>query len=266
MTEKTKSAQWKTAITKVEPNRILVHGYAIDEMMGNITYAGSVYLLLRGELPSKKTEKMLDTILVSSVDHGVTPPSVLSALTCASTGGNLSQSMACAILSINQFHGGAIENCQKMLYEGVARMKREGLTVQEAGERTVRDLLEEKKTLFGLGHRIHTKDPRKEKLFDSARQLEFYSDYCRLLEAMAEAFARIKGKDLPINVDGAIGAILCEMGFPAHLGNAFFMIARMPGILAHFNEEKERQKPMRRINPAEYEYDGPEYREYPFDY
>ena len=87
-----------------------------------------------------------------------------------------------------------------------------------------------------------------------------------MLEALAAAFAKIKGKKLPINVDGAIAAVLCELGFPSHMGNAFFMIARMPGILAHYSEEKQRQKPMRRINPNDYEYDGPDYREYPFDY
>ena len=159
MAQQTKTTEWKTAITKVEPNKILVHGYAIDELMGQISFAGNLYLMLRGDLPSKKTEKMMDTILVSSVDHGVTPPSVLSALTCTSTGGNLSQAMACAILSINQFHGGAIENCQKALYEAVELMKAEGLTPEQAGERVVSEALAKKKKLFGMGHRIHTKDP-----------------------------------------------------------------------------------------------------------
>ncbi len=252
--------EWKTGITKVEPNRIMIYGYAIDELMGNISYAEGVYLLLKGELPPKNHGKMMDAILVSSLDHGVTPPSVLASLTCASTGGNLSQAVACGVLSINSYHGGAIENCQKMLIEGLLMRDRERITTEEAARRIVQDAVEKRKRLAGFGHRIHTKDPRTQKLFEMAKDLGIYGDYCQLIEAMADAFLKIKGKPLPINVDGAIAAVLCEMDFPPHLGNAFFMIARLPGLVAHIDEEKRRQKPMRKINPLDYEYDGPSYR------
>jgi citrate synthase len=260
MSEAVAQKEWKTAITRVEPNKITVHGYAIDEMMGKISFAEGLYLILRGELPPANAGKLMDAILVSSVDHGVTPPSVPAALTSASTGANLSQAMACAILSINQFHGGAIENCQKALYEGAKMMKEEGITPEEAGERIVAQSMASKKTLFGLGHRVHTKDPRTARLFEIAREAGLYGDYCRMIQGMAAAFEKAKGKSLPVNVDVAVAAALCEMDFPAEMGNAFFMIARMPGILAHYNEEKKRQKTMRRICPNDYEYDGPGYR------
>jgi citrate synthase len=58
-------------------------------------------------------------------------------------------------------------------------------------------------------------------------------------------------------VDGAIAALLCEMDFDPILANAFFMIARVPGLVAHIYEEKTRMKPMRKIHPTDVEYDGP---------
>jgi citrate synthase len=255
--------EWKTAITKVEPNKITIHGYAIDELMGSISYAEGVYLMIKGELPPPNFGEMMDTILVSSLDHGVTPPSVLAALTCTSTGGNLSQALASGILSINRFHGGAIENCQKMLITAMGMKNKNNLALEKAAEDIVKDSIERKLTLPGLGHRIHTNDPRTTKLFDIAKELGFYGDYCKMLVAIQDAMAKTKGKKLPINVDGAIAAILCEMKFPPELGNAFFMIARMPGLLAHIMEEQMRQKPMRQINPKEYQYDGREYRPVP---
>ena len=66
------------------------------------------------------------------------------------------------------------------------------------------------------------------------------------------------GKILPINVDGAIAALLCELDFDPVFANAFFMIARVPGLVAHIYEEKTRYKPMRKIHPTDVEYDGPE--------
>ena len=94
---------WKTAVTKIEPNKISVRGKAIDELMGKTSYAQMVYLLLKGEMPSDNVGKMMEAILVSSVDHGTTPPSALSAITVASTGAPLNASVAAGILAISKF-------------------------------------------------------------------------------------------------------------------------------------------------------------------
>jgi citrate synthase len=63
---------------------------------------------------------------------------------------------------------------------------------------------------------------------------------------------------MPVNVDGAIAALLCELEFDAIFANAFFMIARLPGLVAHIYEEETRYKPMRKIHPTDVSYDGPE--------
>ena len=95
-----KEETWKTAITKVEPNKLLLRGYRIDELMGNITFAQAVFLAIKGELPSEKEARMIDAMLVSSIDHGVTPPSCLSARTIASAGAPLNAALAGGILAI----------------------------------------------------------------------------------------------------------------------------------------------------------------------
>ena len=103
-------SSWKTGITKIEPNKILVRGYPIDQLMGKANFGQMVYLLFKGELPTQNQGRMVEAILTSSVDHGVTPPSVLSALTVTSTGAELNSAVAAGILSISRFHGGAIED------------------------------------------------------------------------------------------------------------------------------------------------------------
>ena len=112
----------------------------------------------------------------------------------------------------------------------------------------------------GFGHRFHTRDPRAARLFQLALELELEGEHVRMLRAAERVLtAREKtlGRPLPVNVDGAIGAILADLGLDPRLFNGIFMIARMPGLVAHVTEEQTREKPMRRIDPVNHAYDGP---------
>jgi len=250
---------WKTAVTKIEPNKISVRGKRIDELMGKASYSQMVYLLLKGKMPSENIGKMIETILVSSVDHGTTPPSALSAITVASTGAPLNAAVAAGILAISQFHGGAIEDCMHILKQGMDVVEKENKNVNEAAAKVVADFREAKKRMSGFGHRLHTDDPRTKKLFALAKEYGVAAKYVDLANAFVEEIEKSLGKKLPLNVDGAIAALLCEMDFDPVLANAFFMIARVPGLVAHIYEEKTRYKPMRKIHPTDVEYDGPEF-------
>lgn len=252
---------WKTAITKVEPNKLSVRGYQLDELMGRVSYPQMVYLLFKGELPSENIGRMIEAILVSSVDHGTTPPSVLSALTVASTGAPLNASVAAGILSISEFHGGAIEECMRILKQAMELVENDKMDFNTAVGQIIEEYRAVKKRLSGFGHRVHTNDPRTLKLFRLAKEYSVAGKYLELAQTFVRQLKDITGKDLPLNVDGAIAALLCEMDFDPVLANAFFMIARVPGLVAHIYEEKTRYKPMRKIHPTDVEYDGPEERE-----
>ncbi len=93
------------------------------------------------------------------------------------------------------------------------------------------------------------------------QELKLAGKHVHIARTLEAVLARTTGKPLPINVDGAIAAVLCDLGFPPELGNAFFIIARVPGLVAHVHEEKTRMKPMRKIHPEDFEYDGPADRE-----
>ena len=243
----------KTAITKIDPNKILIRGYKLDELIGKLSYSEMLYLIIRGELPDKNTGKMIEAILVSSVDHGVTPPSTLATLTSTSTGAPLNAALACGILSINKWHGGAIQDCMKIL----AAIKNKGGDLEKATQEYIKEARAKKTKIFGFGHRIHTDDPRTKKLLGLSKEYKIAGDYVKIAETIEKVLYKETGKKLPLNVDGAIAALLCEMNFDPTLANLFFIIARIPGLAAHVLEEKTREKPMRKINPTNYEYDGP---------
>jgi citrate synthase len=247
---------WKTAITKVEPNMVCLRGYRIDELMGRITFAQGVFLAIKGELPSEGEARMLDAILVSSVDHGVTPPSCIAARTLASTGNPLNAALAGGILAISRHHGGAIEDSMRLFQEAVRRKNEMKASSRQIGSIMVKEYGEKHQRLPGFGHRIHTRDPRTPKLFQIASDLGIAGEYVEMATALQDAIGENTGKELPINVDGGIAAVLCEMDFPPELANAFFIMARIPGLVAHVYEEKKRMKPMRNINSRNHEYDG----------
>src|SRR5213076_3417343 len=170
MSENDKNAVWNTAITRVEPNKVAVRGYDIADLMGRVSFGAAVHLILTGELPAPPVARLMDAILVASIDHGATPPSALAARTVASTGASLSASVAAGIMSINRHHGGAIEDCARQLKAIADRAAHESISVDEAATRTLAAMKEAGDRMPGFGHRYHTKDPRTTHLFELARE------------------------------------------------------------------------------------------------
>ncbi len=255
--------RWNTKITKVEPNHLITRGYRQEDLIGNIPYPHVVYLLLKGDLPSKEQGKMMDAILTACIDHGVTPPSSIASRTVASGGVPLTTAVAAGILSIGDAHGGAIEKGAKFLQDGILRMKEEGKTIEEIAEILVKEHKDQHKRILGFGHRVHTSDPRTKRLFSLADELDITGDHIKLSKAIEIKLKSVTGKDLPINVDGAIAAVSSDMDFDWRLGKAFFLLGRVAGLVAHVYEEQTHEKPMRKMFSIECDYVGPKERNIP---
>jgi citrate synthase len=261
----TRGDEWQTALTRIEQNRIVIRGYPMDEIMGRISFAEAIYLLLVGELPTPAIGKVLDALLVSSVDHGATPPSTLAARTVASTGAPLRNTVAAGVLSFGTHHGADVESCMRFLDRGLD-LQREGASVHDAAETIIRRCLETGQRPPGFGHRLHTRDPRAVRLLQLALELELDGQHISLVTTVERLLSTRKGpigESMPLNVDGAIAAVCGDLGFDYEIGNALFIIARVPGLIAHAHEERLRQRPMRQINPQEHVYDGPSDRRLP---
>lgn len=256
MTEQT----WNQPITKIAPNTIAVRGYRIEDLMGRVPFAHVIYLVLKSELPSEAEGRVIDALLVSSVDHGGTPPSALAARTVASGGAPLTTGIAAGIMTINKHHGGAIEGCMRALTEAVTQMRARDLSPLDAARALVADYRAAHKRIPGYGHRVHSDDPRAKRLFAIAEEEGVAGDTIAVAQAIRQALHEALGKDLPLNVDGAIAAVLCELEIPPEMGNGFFAIARTVGLTAHVFDELANQRPMRRISPTAQAYNGPEER------
>lgn len=251
---KLSNPKWKTGITRVEPNRLTTRGYPQEDLIGNVSFPEMVYLLIKGEIPSKNEAKMLEAVLISFCDHGVTPPSTQAARIMASTGSPMHACVGGGLLAFGKHHAGAIEHTMKTLQEGVKRFDGD---IEPIAREIVYESLECGEKIPGFGHRYHDEDPRAPKLMDIAKKYKCIGIHTELALTIQSILLEEKG--IRMNIDGANGSILSDMGFDWSVGTGIFMIGRIPAIIAHVHEEKTREAPFRKLfDIEEIYYDGHE--------
>ena len=248
---------WKTSITDATPEEIRIKGYSIDEIMEKLSFAEAVFLLLKGELPTKAEAEIMNAILVSTIDHGPTPPSVLAARTVMSGGNPINAAIAGGVLAIGDTHGGAIEQAARILQEWAKR----GEDFATVSGELIKWLDETGMRMPGFGHQLHGKDPRTIKLFEMAERNGLAGKHIELCRTLESALEKKLAKSLPININGAVAAVMSDIGLDWRLGKGIFIISRVPGLLAHAFEEMTREKPMRKLGPLAFDYDGPKDRD-----
>ena len=258
--------RWSTALTAIEPNRILVRGYRLDDLMGRVNFGEAIYLLLTGDLPRPSIGRLVDAMLVSFLDHGATPPSTLATRNAATTGASIRGCVAAGVLGFGRHYGGDALACRSALDQGLA-LTRGGRSAAEAAAQVVQQLVDANEIPPpGFGHRYHTTDPRATRLLQMAHELETDHEYVMLLRALEHALAKhpsLEGRALPVNIDGAIAAVCGDIGFPPEVADARLFISRVPGLAAQAQEELARQEPMRVVDPTSHHYDGPSERRLP---
>src|SRR5687768_16438637 len=201
--------KWQTALTCIEPNKILVRGYPLDEMMGRLTFGEAIYLLLMGEIPPPGIGSLMEALLISFIDHGATPPSTLAARNTATTGAPLRACIASGILGFGRHRGGT--------------------SYREAAGEIVERWTQRDEAIPGFGHRFHTRDPRAARLFQMALELEAEGEHIQLIRQVEIVVAQSQ-HPLPVNIDGAIAALCGDIFIPPNAANLLFIISRVPGI------------------------------------
>ena len=230
---------WQTAIIDMEPGRIAIRGHEIQELIGNLSFAEMVWLMLRGARPEAGQAQLLEAALVAAVDHGPQAPSIAAARMAVTCGLGLNGAMGTAIHMLDDVHGGAGEQLVEWLY-GLA----------EAGNGRELDLVAEiaayqadvTRYIPGFGHRFHKPvDPRAPRLMSlvaEARDAGLVSGrFLALARGIEARLAELKGRPVPMNIDGATAVIFAELGFDAPLARGLFCLSRAVGAMAHGHEQ-----------------------------
>jgi citrate synthase len=222
-------------------------------LMTGRTFTDTIFLLHQSRLPSPAERALLDAVLTGVADHGSGAPSCATArLAISGNRQSISAAVAAGLLAVGDDHGGAGLGCMELIAEGVSLMKTEGLSIADAAARVVAQARQAKRRLPGFGHRVHSTDPRTAILFGLAEQGGIAGDGVAFVNALEQAIASAV-KPLPINIDGALAAVLHDMGFAPEFGRFVFLIGRVAGLTAEVAEELAREKPMRIRVPVEYD-------------
>ena len=245
---------WRTAIVDAGPTHLRVRGHDVLDLMKEASFTDLIFLLHHDRLPSPAERRLLDAILIGVADHGDGAPSCAAARLAAS--GNrqsLSAAVAAGVLTIGDEHGGAGSGCMELIAAGLERARRESLSFADTAGRIVDEAKSAGKRLPGFGHRLHvTIDPRVNVLFTLAEESGLAGDGSRFSRALEAAIAE-RIKPIPLNIDGALAAVLFDLGLPSMVGRLMFIVGRVAGLSAEVLEEHMREKPMRIKIPVAYD-------------
>lgn len=248
---------WRTAIARTDETSIRIRGYDVTALMQQSTFAGLVFLLHKGRLPTAPEAKLIDALLIGVADPGAGAPScAASRLVASGNRQSLSAAVAAGVLAIGDEHGGAGESCMELIAAVIERARGSTISIEDAARAIVEEMRRAGQRIPGIGHRRLTTDPRVDVLFSMARDAKLGGDGIVTARAIEKAVSE-QVKPLPLNIDGALAAILHDLGFPPPAGKLVFIVGRVAGLTAEVAEEHEREKPMRIRIPVEYDGAGP---------
>lgn len=222
-------------------DRITVRGLDLpNEILGHMDLGEFAFLQLTGRRPNAKEAAVFNAVVITLVEHGLTPSAIAARMTYMGAPESLQAAVAAGLCGLGTVFVGSMEGAAKMLYEALPPDADQDIDLAALARRIVASHRERRAIVPGLGHPLHKPiDPRTPRLFQIAQDNGFSGRYVELMKLVQKEAEEASGKSLPINATGALGAICCEMGFPATIVRGFGVMARAIGLVGHILEESE---------------------------
>ncbi len=226
-----------TNIATADATSITVRGRKlVDELIGQLTYTEMLYFLVCGRTPEPSQTLVLDACLVTLMEHGLNPSTLVTRLIADSVPGEIQVAMSAGLLAIGGVFAGTMEGCARILQAGVQA----GGNPDAYCVEVVRAHRSERRPVPGFGHATHTPDdPRTPRLLTIAEQAGFGSGpYIAMLRQLAVTVVEAAGRHLTINATGAIAALLLEIDIPLDAMRGMAVVSRSGGLVGHVLEER----------------------------
>ncbi|WP_321912199.1 citryl-CoA lyase [Paraburkholderia sp. J11-2] len=232
----------KTEIGYTTTDTIMVRGLNLStEIIGKFDFIDMIFFTTLGRKPEPREKVMVNALLVTTADHGITPSSLAGRLTYIGAPEALQGAVAAGLLGAGSVFLGTMQNAAEMLLEGAKDLPAEASDeqVREAARAVIRQHKEQRRAIYGVGHPIHIDgDPRVPTLRELARENGYYDVHWRLMDAIGDVLTQELKKPLPLNAVGAIAAIVAAMGLDPLIARGLSLVGRSAGLLAHIMEEK----------------------------
>lgn len=253
-----------TSISRVEPDEILLRGYPHTQVIRNLSFADSFFLMVRGELPTPEQANLLNALLCAVPDYGLFKPGTVTSRIAVSANPSMSNGLAVAFLSAGQ-HTLDPFDAGTFIYAMHKQFVASGKSMEDFAREVVEEKSKLKERIPGFGHPIFEyEDCRAAALRDVAEKNGLLGDKLHLYEAIHLAFTQLPGrKTVPINDVGMSAALLAGMGFTPAEMTGVLLTSSIPGLVAHISEELQQNVRIRVVDESMQRYIGPERRELP---
>ncbi len=208
----------------------------VDDLIGQVNFVDMIYFTIAGRMPKPAEVAILNAVLVSLMEHGLTPSAIAARLVYASSPENLQSGVSAGLLAIGTVFVGTAEGCAEVI---------DRLLTFPAAERAaaaleiVKEHRTARKPVPGFGHpTFKPDDPRAQRLLALAEEHGIAKDHVAALRTLSEAVDTVYARHLTINVTGAIAAVLGEIGLPGRILRGIALISRCAGLVAHLREEQ----------------------------
>ena len=236
--------EFHTRIGSAAPDRITVGGRDLpSEIMGHLTLTELAYFLVTRREPTAGERRLVDAVLVSLADHGLTPSALAARLTYTGAPEAVQGAVAAGLLGAGSVFLGPAGDTAHFLADALASRGDAGTddaSLRRLAEVAVEERRRAGQRVPGLGHPVHREqDPRVPRLYEIAAEEDLLGPHLRLLTEVAAVHEEVTGRYLPVNGAGAGGAALADVGVPPGSVRGFVLIARTAGLVAHLAEEAE---------------------------
>jgi citrate synthase len=231
-----------TKIARHTTEAIYVRGAnLVDELIGRLTFTEMMYFQLLGQRPSAAQAKILDAVLVTLMEHGITPSTIVSRLIYDSCPEAVQAAVAAGLLGVGSTFVGTMEGCAANLEEILCAAEGEAARAGEvARARAIAQRVRAaKQPIPGFGHPHHKPDdPRSPRLLAIAEAAGVPGRHIRALRLLAKEVDAAWGRHLTINATGAVAALLGEIGVPREVMRGIAVVSRAAGLVGHIREEQ----------------------------
>lgn len=230
-----------TAIATSDADTITVRGRDLcADLIGKLSFSEYFYFLVTGAMPNEDQRFFTDAVMVAIAEHGLVPSVQAARMTLAAAPEAFQGAVAAGLLGMGSVIAGSSDVAGRLLVALVAEVKG-GADPDAAAKAGLQRLVDAKEKVPGLGHPQHaTGDPRANLLLKLADERGVAGDHVAMLRRLETHAPAITGRRLPINVSGAIPAIMLDVGYPAGAMKGLPILARAAGLVAHLHEESER--------------------------
>ncbi len=232
----------QTDIGYTTPDAIYVRGRNLStEILGKFDFVDMLWFVTFGRQPELREKNMVNLLLVTAADHGLTPSAITTRLTWLGAPESLQGAVAAGLLGAGNNFLGTVQNVSEILVREAAPLAADAddAAVRARAAEMVRDFRARRQTIPGIGHPIHVDgDPRVPTLMAVSRDNGYFGKHWRLALAVTDVLREDHGRHLPLNAAGANGAVLADMGLDPLLGRGLALIGRAAGLVAHVVEER----------------------------